>query len=276
MWPALIAAGIGAAGSIIGSKVNSNVQSDINEKNKDLQKEFAQNSIQWRVQDAQKAGIHPLAALGAAGYQASPSYVGSDSGIAQAGQQISQGIMQQFAEDASEKNQLELKRMQLENLKLEKEINEMGQNPSVHNIFNQNPLSTFNNILDTGNNLQGVDNFKQVYDVNKDMQISAYPGGDYLLSFKEGSTPAEALAEGHGMGVVASHADFIRRLSPAIKDAEKEARKKGLLKQDEEWELDPWNYSPYGYVLKKVKKGDNSWGKNFIKTIDRYFKKNFD
>lgn len=34
-----------------------------------LQKEFAQNSIQWKVEDAKKAGLHPLAALGVSGYQ---------------------------------------------------------------------------------------------------------------------------------------------------------------------------------------------------------------
>lgn len=37
-----------------------------------LQREFAQNSIQWRVADAKKAGIHPLAALGAQGTSYTP------------------------------------------------------------------------------------------------------------------------------------------------------------------------------------------------------------
>lgn len=32
-----------------------------------LQREFAQSGIQWRVEDARKAGLHPLAALGAGG-----------------------------------------------------------------------------------------------------------------------------------------------------------------------------------------------------------------
>lgn len=44
-----------------------------------MQKEFAQNSIRWKIEDARQAGISPLAALGASGYSASPSYVGSTS-----------------------------------------------------------------------------------------------------------------------------------------------------------------------------------------------------
>lgn len=38
-----------------------------------LQREFAQNGIRWRVEDAKAAGLHPLAALGAAGAMYSPS-----------------------------------------------------------------------------------------------------------------------------------------------------------------------------------------------------------
>lgn len=37
-----------------------------------LQKEFAQNSIRWRVQDAKAAGLHPLAALGVSASQYHP------------------------------------------------------------------------------------------------------------------------------------------------------------------------------------------------------------
>lgn len=37
-----------------------------------LQKEFAQNSMQWRVDDAKKAGLHPMAALGIQGSSFTP------------------------------------------------------------------------------------------------------------------------------------------------------------------------------------------------------------
>lgn len=46
----------------------------------DLQREFARNGLQWRVQDAIKAGIHPLAALGFQGPQATPVIVGDSGG----------------------------------------------------------------------------------------------------------------------------------------------------------------------------------------------------
>lgn len=45
----------------------------INERNIALQREFAQSGIQWRVQDAIQAGIHPLAALGGSGATYSPA-----------------------------------------------------------------------------------------------------------------------------------------------------------------------------------------------------------
>jgi len=42
-------------------------------QNIQLQKDFAQHGIRWRVEDAKAAGIHPLAAVGAAGASYSPS-----------------------------------------------------------------------------------------------------------------------------------------------------------------------------------------------------------
>lgn len=73
----LIGAGaqaVGAIGSLIGGrkdKLNAE-QSALKswQRNYEAQKEFAQNSIQWRVQDAKNAGINPYAAIGGqtAGY----------------------------------------------------------------------------------------------------------------------------------------------------------------------------------------------------------------
>lgn len=47
-------------------------QSDIIDRQATLQKEFAQNGIRWRVEDAKAAGIHPLFALGGPGASFSP------------------------------------------------------------------------------------------------------------------------------------------------------------------------------------------------------------
>lgn len=62
--------------SFVGGLMNMDNQNKQADKQADLQKEFAQNSIQWRVNDAKKAGIHPLSALGSQGINYNPSYVG--------------------------------------------------------------------------------------------------------------------------------------------------------------------------------------------------------
>lgn len=64
--------------NFIGGLMNMNNQNKLAERQENLQREFAQNSIQWRVNDAKKAGIHPLAALGSQGISYNPSYVGGD------------------------------------------------------------------------------------------------------------------------------------------------------------------------------------------------------
>lgn len=64
--------------NFIGGLMSMENQNKLAQRQEDLQREFAQNSIQWRVNDAKKAGIHPLAALGSQGISYNPSYVGGD------------------------------------------------------------------------------------------------------------------------------------------------------------------------------------------------------
>lgn len=114
-----------------------------------LQKEFAQQGIRWRVDDAKAAGIHPLAALGAQTFSYSPQSVGGGAataptmpryspapyagasgwaGLAQAGQDISRGITashdaQQRAEAyQTTMMQMSQQKMGLENLLLASQI----------------------------------------------------------------------------------------------------------------------------------------------------------
>lgn len=76
----------GAVGSVVGGALglagsaasNANAAA-INKFNYDAQKEFAQNSIRWRVADAKAAGLHPLAALGSASANYTPSATIGDS-----------------------------------------------------------------------------------------------------------------------------------------------------------------------------------------------------
>lgn len=75
VWPAII----GAAGSLIGgllSKGSADSAREQSQANFDqqvaLQREFAQQGVRWKVEDAKAAGVHPLFALGAQTHSYSP------------------------------------------------------------------------------------------------------------------------------------------------------------------------------------------------------------
>lgn len=86
---------ISAGASIVGGILGSNAAKDAAHENAAMQKMFAKHGIQWKTQDAIKAGIHPLYALGAPTIGFQPSFVGDNSlgeGIAQAGQDIGRAV----------------------------------------------------------------------------------------------------------------------------------------------------------------------------------------
>jgi hypothetical protein len=56
---------IGAGASLLGGLIGRQSNEAQMEANRALQREFATSGIQWKVEDAKKAGIHPLYALGA-------------------------------------------------------------------------------------------------------------------------------------------------------------------------------------------------------------------
>lgn len=68
------AMGQGAMADKIWGKRGVTVQPDNFDKNAALQREFAQNGIRWKVNDARMAGIHPVYAIGASGASFSPMY----------------------------------------------------------------------------------------------------------------------------------------------------------------------------------------------------------
>lgn len=88
-----IGSAIGAVGSIAGGILGANSAQNVAGLNYEAQKEFAQNGIRWKVEDAKRAGIHPLYALGAStqGYSPSGGYTG-DYGIADAAAHLGQGF----------------------------------------------------------------------------------------------------------------------------------------------------------------------------------------
>lgn len=110
-------------------------QEEYARQNKAMQYEFAKNGIQWRVEDARKAGINPIVALGGGGATASPITVGDPGipgpshkpGIGDAlsnmGQNISRAV--KATQMISDRQQLEQNELQLENLKLQNAL--LGQ-----------------------------------------------------------------------------------------------------------------------------------------------------
>lgn len=115
MWPA-IGAGISALGSVAGGFLQSQGQQSANrlaeaqfDYNAQKQEEYFKNAILFRVQDAKRAGIHPLAALGA--QIASPAAIpvgggvgdtGLGAGFAQAGQDIGRAVSSMKRTDEKE------------------------------------------------------------------------------------------------------------------------------------------------------------------------------
>jgi len=132
----MLGALIGAGANILGGILGSNSQEKAAKQNAALQREFAQNGIQWKVEDAKKAGIHPLAALGAQTSSFAPVSVGGDSlaaGISAAGQDVSRAIDATRSAsgriDAYNKTvqDLSLRRMGLENELLASQIAKIRQ-----------------------------------------------------------------------------------------------------------------------------------------------------
>ncbi len=129
---------IGAGASLGGAALGASASRDANEAtlanaalDRDLQKEFAQKGIRWRVEDAQAAGIHPLYSLGASipGYNPSAIRLDSSSswgkGLHQAGQDISRSIDSTRTRSerlSSRSHALSLERGELENQLLRVQI----------------------------------------------------------------------------------------------------------------------------------------------------------
>lgn len=124
MWPAIVGGAIGAAGSLLGGSMSARVQKQQAEKDRAMQREFAQQGIRWRVEDAKAAGLHPLYALGAQTMGYAPSYVGEDPmgrAVAEAGQSIGNAVARTLSplEAKSAQLDLEWKKAQIKRTEME-------------------------------------------------------------------------------------------------------------------------------------------------------------
>lgn len=103
----LLAGHMGRQASSDAGDANRRAAEEASVRNAELQREFAQHGIRWRVQDAKAAGIHPLAALGAQLHSASPSFVGYQqeadmsmpTAMSNIGQDISRAVMAQATQE---------------------------------------------------------------------------------------------------------------------------------------------------------------------------------
>lgn len=124
----LLGAGASILGGIMGNKANEKANAANQAtalRQEALQKEFAQSGIQWKVADAEKAGIHPLYALGANTISYSPSSVGATPNnfdfLGNAGQNIGRAIQAGSSNSrrmealATTAQQIQLEGLQLDN-----------------------------------------------------------------------------------------------------------------------------------------------------------------
>lgn len=129
------------AGSFLGSRSADKAKDanyEMNEKNIQLQKDFAQQGIRWKVADAKEAGIHPLYALGAntmsftpSSFQVEPDYSMAN-GLSRIGQNVSRAIESRMTSEERERNDLTKENMKLQNDMLRAQIgNEVAKQPSI-------------------------------------------------------------------------------------------------------------------------------------------------
>lgn len=92
----MLGAVIGGLAGLAGSMFGASKQEQAMDKQLDMQKDAMQNGISWKVADANRAGIHPLFAMGSQPFNFSPvqlpDYSGVSSSLAQMGQDISSSV----------------------------------------------------------------------------------------------------------------------------------------------------------------------------------------
>lgn len=146
---------IGAGSSLAGGMINATTSKIIAREQMRLQKEFAQNGIQWRVEDAKKAGLHPLYAIGASGATYTP--VSQDSSamgnaVADAGAYLGKAVDQSI--DRATRKELEQENVEYQRLMREGNIEMMRQNilgKKLDNDYVMQQLKNSQKTLASGN-----------------------------------------------------------------------------------------------------------------------------
>jgi len=136
----------------IWGKRGVTVSPDNWDKNYNAQKEFAQNSITWKVRDAQMAGIHPVYALGGTGTSFSPMFSAGSTEptddnrwLAEAGQSLAGAIGRTATTEQKQMQALALENAQLDNEMKKVELQRMQ-------------AGVGNNVTESGNFIPGQQN----------------------------------------------------------------------------------------------------------------------
>lgn len=120
----LLSAGSTLLGGLMGQSAADKArksQEAANKQNYEAQKEFAQNGLRWKVEDATKAGVHPLYAVGAptqsfqASFAGSPADMSMPNALAGAGQDIGRAVAATQTAPEKALMTLQLERAGLEN-----------------------------------------------------------------------------------------------------------------------------------------------------------------
>lgn len=152
---------MGFLGSVVGGLFGLGSQAMANKQQEkqsqveyERQKEFAQNSIQWKVKDAENAGLHRLAGIGTTATQYIPTSGGSDASP-QIAQEMGQGIGDAIGNSRVQRQSIQLdlesKKLENENKRLQNMqiMQEMGQ-ATLSNLSNKAPIG-----LTPGSGLEG-------------------------------------------------------------------------------------------------------------------------
>lgn len=194
---------ISAVGSLFGGLLGKSSQEKANEQNIKLQKQFAQEGIQWKVADAVKAGVHPLYALGAQTTAFSPSVVG-DTALPNALQNMGQDIgravgarMTPEGKAAATIAALQVERAGLENDLLRSQIraiNAPGSPPGVPVIGQDasDPLIMGGKEITRNPNFSDAQDFENRYGEWTDWTVGPFIGaGDLFATLPKGTAGSQ-------------------------------------------------------------------------------------
>lgn len=270
-----------AGSNLVGGLLNNRAIRRANSANTAMSKEFAQNGIRWRVEDAKAAGLHPLYALGAP--TMSPAFgvqaeTGTGSALMNMGQDVSRAM--RAGMDGRELQE-DIMREQLNNAKLQNEllgiqVQKARQPPTIPLNFSgvddsfmtgQNPL--VENVTVKREHSSPFDPARSAGAVTDIGFVRTQDGGLAVLPSKDAKERLEDQLIPEAMWA------WRNQIRPIFKGIDKKPDLKEFpLPLGYEWEWNPWKQ---GFYPKKMKNAGLSYpahgrmpeGGEYVDTINR-------